>query len=115
MQNSIEAEKFATVLFSGIGIDDMFVILQCWNNLNRDLPQDENGRLEVAERIGLTMKHAGIAITVTSLTDAFAFGVGAVTVTQTLAPHSKPIRARPRSKNNSLLDPRSCPAFRCFA
>ena len=61
---------------AGIGIDDMFVIVQCYNNLD---PKKVAG-LSVEERIGLTMKHAGVAITVTSLTDIFAFGIGALTV-----------------------------------
>jgi len=60
----------------GIGIDDMFVIVQCYNNLD---PKKVAG-LSVEERIGLTMKHAGVAITVTSLTDIFAFGIGALTI-----------------------------------
>lgn len=59
----------------GIGIDDMFVILQCMNNL----PKSAANR-PTEDRIALTMKHAGVAITVTSLTDVLAFGVGAVTV-----------------------------------
>eukprot|EP00095_Tigriopus_kingsejongensis_P005354 maker-scaffold34_size539781-snap-gene-1.9 protein:Tk05354 transcript:maker-scaffold34_size539781-snap-gene-1.9-mRNA-1 annotation:"hypothetical protein DAPPUDRAFT_306990" len=59
----------------GIGIDDMFVIVQCWYNLS---PEEQQRTLP--EKIGLTMKHAGVAITVTSLTDVFAFGVGAVTI-----------------------------------
>jgi hypothetical protein len=61
---------------SGIGIDDMFVILQCFNNLKES--ETSGGTLN--ERIALTMKHAGVAITVTSVTDVLAFGVGAVTV-----------------------------------
>ena len=54
----------------------MFVIVQCYNNL--DLKKIAG--LSVEERMGLTMKHAGVAITVTSLTDIFAFGIGALTV-----------------------------------
>ena len=64
------------LLCLGIGIDDMFVIVQCYNNLD---PKKMAG-LSVEERMGLTMKHAGVAITVTSLTDIFAFGIGALTV-----------------------------------
>jgi len=61
----------------GIGIDDMFVISQCWSNIQSDpLHKD----IELSERIGKALKHAGVSITVTSLTDVFAFGVGAVTV-----------------------------------
>jgi len=36
--------------------------------------------LSSRERIGYALKHAGVSITVTSLTDILAFGVGAVTV-----------------------------------
>ena len=63
----------------------MFVIVQCWYNLQED---EIIGR-PLHEKIGLTLQHAGVAITVTSLTDVFAFGVGAVTVScenETLAP-----------------------------
>merc|ERR1712096_288256 len=60
----------------GIGIDDMFVIVQCLHNLK----QNELTDLSIEEKMGLTMKHAGVAITVTSLTDMFAFGIGAVTI-----------------------------------
>ena len=60
----------------GIGIDDMFVIMQCWENVSRN-PQSKD--LPTSEKIGLSLRHAGVSITVTSLTDIFAFGVGAVT------------------------------------
>lgn len=55
----------------------MFVIVQCWSNLERS-----GGllNLPLAESIGLTLKHAGVAITITSLTDIFAFAVGSITV-----------------------------------
>ena len=54
----------------------MFVIMQCLYNLQ----STENEGLDLHEKIGLTLKHAGVAITVTSVTDIFAFGIGAVTV-----------------------------------
>jgi len=60
----------------GIGIDDMFVIVQCWSNVNKD---SGSPMMSTAEKIGLTLKHAGVSVTVTSVTDVFAFGVGAVT------------------------------------
>ena len=59
----------------GIGIDDMFVITQCWNNLKASKPS-----LTRERRLGLTLAHAGLSITVTSVTDIAAFGVGAVTL-----------------------------------
>ena len=59
----------------GIGIDDMFVITQCWNNLKAS-----KSNLSRERRLGLTLAHAGLSITVTSVTDIAAFGVGAVTL-----------------------------------
>lgn len=56
-------------LLMGIGIDDMFVIIQNWNNLS---PVD--AKKSIPEKLGLTLQHAGVSITVTSLTDFFAFG-----------------------------------------
>merc|ERR1719283_107188 len=56
----------------GIGIDDMFVIMQCWKNLRVD------PGTSIEEKMGLTMAHAGVSITITSITDIFAFGVGGI-------------------------------------
>jgi len=61
----------------GIGIDDMFVIMECWHNLARD---PAISALSIPERMGRTMKHAGVSVTVTSITDVFAFGIGACTI-----------------------------------
>lgn len=66
-------------LLLGIGIDDMFVIVQCWSNLNK-----EEMKRSLPVRIGLTMKHAGVSITITSVTDFAAFAVGATTVLPSL-------------------------------
>ena len=63
--------------FLGIGIDDMFVIAQCWSNMQKD---PRNSGLGLPDRMGIALKHAGVSVTVTSLTDVFAFGAGAVTV-----------------------------------
>merc|ERR1719232_1746835 len=60
----------------GIGIDDMFVISQCWTNMAKD---PLNAGLSLPDKMGIALKHAGVSVTVTSLTDVFAFGVGAVT------------------------------------
>jgi len=64
-------------LLLGIGIDDMFVIVQCFETVNNS-PQNKERSLH--ERFGLTMRHAGAAITVTSLTDIIAFAVGGFTI-----------------------------------
>merc|ERR1719450_1200531 len=61
-------------LMLGIGIDDMFVIVQCWQTLGKEAKERS-----LVERFGLAMRQAGSAITVTSLTDITAFGVGGLT------------------------------------
>lgn len=53
----------------------MFVTMQCFNNLD-----GEEEKLPMTERFGLTMRRAGAAITITSLTDFLAFAVGGTTV-----------------------------------
>ena len=53
------------IKFSGIGIDDMFVIMACWYNLHKD---STLATLSLPERMGLAMKHAGVSVTVTSIT-----------------------------------------------
>lgn len=62
-------------LLLGLGIDDMFVIMQSWNNLDST---ERDCELQV--RIGLALKHAGVSITITSLTDFVAFIIGSTTV-----------------------------------
>ena len=61
-------------LMLGIGIDDMFVIIQVRNSL-----ADQLRGKSVMESLGKTMEHAGVAITITSITDFIAFGIGATT------------------------------------
>lgn len=67
-------------LLLGIGIDDMFVIVQSWDNLSRG----ETQGLTLAEKFGLTMSKSGVAITITSVTDVVAFAVGGSTVLPSL-------------------------------
>lgn len=66
-----------TVLYSvtGLGVDDAFVIVQAWNRLT---PAERT--LPLHEQAGHALKHAGVSITVTSVTDIVAFGIGATTV-----------------------------------
>ena len=59
----------------GIGIDDMFVIVRCLNNI----PEETRKSNSHVINIGLAMKHAGASITITSVTDVFAFVTGAIT------------------------------------
>ena len=58
-----------------IGIDDMFVIMRCFNNI----PEEEKKENGPIKNMGITMQHAGASITVTSLTDVCAMGTGALT------------------------------------
>ena len=53
----------------------MFVIVEAWNNLN---PMQKKKDLTV--KVALAMQHAGVSITVTSVTDFVAFAIGATTV-----------------------------------
>ena len=53
----------------------MFVIVESWKNLT----WIEN-KLPLAQRMALTLKRAGVSVTVTSITDIVAFAVGASTV-----------------------------------
>ena len=56
------------VNISGIGLDDMFILVSAWRHTSVHLPTEE--------RMALTLKHAAVSITITSVTDALAFGVG---------------------------------------
>ena len=54
----------------------MFVIMQSFDNLGPNERKANN----IPQNIGQTMKHAGVAITVTSMTDIVVFAVGSSTV-----------------------------------
>ena len=64
-------------------MDDMFVIIEAWKNLS-----NEEMRLDVPHRMALTLSRAGVSITVTSITDMVAFGIGATTVRMDFEMHN---------------------------
>ncbi|XP_050309697.1 protein patched homolog 1-like [Anthonomus grandis grandis] len=62
-------------LLMGLGVDDMLVIMTCWDELSV-----VEQRLPLPERVGLMLKHAGVSITITSFTDVIAFIIGSSTI-----------------------------------
>ncbi|XP_046405752.1 patched domain-containing protein 3-like [Ischnura elegans] len=66
-------------LLLGIGVDDMFVIVQALDNLSV-----AEKRLDVPEKVGCALMRAGASITVTSVTDIAAFAIGTTTVMPSL-------------------------------
>ena len=62
-------------LMLGIGIDDMFVLVQSYENLTK-----EELKLSLEDRFGRALSHAGMAVSVTSVTNIVAFMLGATTV-----------------------------------
>ena len=46
----------------------MFILVSCWRYTSF--------KLSTEERLGQTLKHAAVSITITSITDALAFGIG---------------------------------------
>ncbi|CAG9537740.1 unnamed protein product [Cercopithifilaria johnstoni] len=58
-------------LVVAVGTDNMFLMVAAVRHTNRAFP--------VPKRIGESMSDAAISILITSLTDAFSFGVGAIT------------------------------------
>ncbi|XP_066155032.1 patched domain-containing protein 3-like [Euwallacea fornicatus] len=62
-------------LLMGLGVDDMLVIMSCWDEL-----AEENRSLPLPERVGIMLQHAGVSITITSFTDVIAFIIGCFTI-----------------------------------
>ena len=76
--NNMLVILFSIISILGIGIDDMFVIVQSHINLEQNDPSWKKRPID--ELVGETLKHAGVAITITSITDLLVFIVGATTV-----------------------------------
>ncbi|XP_048049012.1 patched domain-containing protein 3-like [Megalobrama amblycephala] len=61
----------APFLILGIGVDDMFIMISCWQKT------EVNKAVEI--RLAETYKEAGVSITITTLTDVLAFYIGLMT------------------------------------
>ncbi|XP_057212410.1 patched domain-containing protein 3-like [Triplophysa rosa] len=55
-------------LILGIGVDDMFIMIACWQKTRVDI--------EVEERLAETYKEGAVSITITTLTDVLSFYIG---------------------------------------
>lgn len=64
-------KRIVQSVFLGIGVDDCFVIVETWKRVDRENPEKP-----LEEKMALTMKHAGVSITVTSISDFAAFAAG---------------------------------------
>ncbi|XP_062377856.1 patched domain-containing protein 3-like [Sardina pilchardus] len=61
----------APFLILGIGVDDMFIMISCW--------QKTKVKTEVEDRMAETYKEAAVSITITTLTNVLAFYIGLLT------------------------------------
>ncbi|XP_051722044.1 patched domain-containing protein 3-like [Ctenopharyngodon idella] len=61
----------APFLILGVGVDDMFIMISCW--------QKTKVNKAVEFRLAETYKEAGVSITITTLTDVLAFYIGLMT------------------------------------
>uniref|UniRef100_A0A0K0DPR1 SSD domain-containing protein n=1 Tax=Angiostrongylus cantonensis TaxID=6313 RepID=A0A0K0DPR1_ANGCA len=58
-------------LIIAIGIDDMFIMNACWEQSDEHQP--------VPVRMSETLSHAGVAVTITNITDIMSFAIGCIT------------------------------------
>ncbi|EPB75144.1 hypothetical protein ANCCEY_05770 [Ancylostoma ceylanicum] len=69
-------------LIIAIGIDDMFIMSACWEQSDEHQP--------VPVRMSQTLSHAGVAVTITNVTDIMSFAIVANVKTVAKVEHSSP-------------------------
>ena len=72
--------------YSGLGLDDMFVIVQCWTDIKKD---PNMVGLSIADKMGIALKQAAVLVTVSCIAELFVLGVGALTVSMNIIPNSR--------------------------
>ena len=60
--------SYSHVILTGVGVDDMFLLVSAWRYTNYNL--------DVEERLGQSLKHASVSLIITTATDCLAFFVG---------------------------------------
>ncbi|XP_065485043.1 patched domain-containing protein 3-like [Caloenas nicobarica] len=61
----------APFLILGVGVDDMFIMIACWEQSSR-----KEGKSSVKSRLAETYAEAALSVTITTLTDVLAFFIG---------------------------------------
>ena len=61
-------EQLSFLFPTGIGLDNMFIMVSAWRYTSF--------KKSVSERMGETMSEAAVSITITTVTDILAFGIG---------------------------------------
>lgn len=64
----------APFLVIGVGVDDMFIIYSAYRHTH----SKSGDKMDIAEVISNSLRRSGVSITITSLTDFFAFMVGLI-------------------------------------
>lgn len=70
-------------LLMGLGIDDIFVMMACWQKVQSEHKTPRDAR-SIPARMGLMLQMAGSSITITSFTDVVAFVIGSITILPSL-------------------------------
>ncbi|XP_065687707.1 patched domain-containing protein 3-like [Patagioenas fasciata] len=61
----------APFLILGVGVDDMFIMIACWEQSSR-----KEGKSSVKSRLAETYAEAALSVTITTFTDVLAFFIG---------------------------------------